>query len=190
MPFIPNLITFKMFKRSFNGSTTYSAFLCCFLFLLTGCATCKYATKDVASIPPDVKTFRVNYLENRANYVNPQLTPQVTEKLKQKIIGQTRLRQSNNDDAHYDISGSLTEYSVSTTGIANQTASLNRLTVSFHLVFKNNLDPKKNVEADISRSYDFNAEQSLTQYETSSTHFNDIIKNLVDEIFNKVFINW
>ncbi len=169
-------------------STNLTTILLALFFLLTGCATCKYATKDPASIPPDVKTFRVNYLENRANYVNPQLTPQVTEKLKQKIIGQTRLRQTNSDDAHYDISGMLTEYSVSTTGISGQTASLNRLTVSFHLVLKNNLDQKKNIETDISRSYDFDATKSLTDYETG--HFNEIIKNLVEEIFNKIFINW
>lgn len=173
----------------FEGKVTTSALtLFAFLFLLTGCATCKYSTKDVASIPPDVKTFRVNYLENRANYVNPQLMPQVTEKLKQKIIGQTRLRQSNNDDAHYDINGMLTDYSVTTSGVSGQNSSLNRLTVSFHLVFKNNLDPKKNVETDISRSYEFSSDKSLNQEETEK--FTEIIKNLVDEIFNKVFINW
>src|SRR5450432_3813794 len=152
-----------------NRTTRLAATMLAFLFMLTGCATCKYATKDVASIPPDVKTFRVNYLENRANYVNPQITPQVTEKLKQKIIGQTRLRQSNKDDADYDISGTLTDYSVSTTGISNQQASLNRLNVSFHLIFKNNLDQKKNIETDISRSYDFPASQNLSDYE--SAHF-------------------
>lgn len=173
---------------TFKDRSGYSLLFILTFFLLTGCATCKYSTKDVASIPADVKTFRVNYLENRANYVNPQITPQVTEKLKQKIIGQTRLRQSNGDDAHYDISGSLTDYSLTTTGISNQSASLNRLTVSFHLILKNNLDEKKNLETDISRSYDFRADQSLTDYEQS--HFNEIIKNLVEEIFNKIFINW
>ena len=177
-----------MLMNSPFRSTNPALFLLALFFLLTGCATCKYATKDSASIAPDVKTFKVNYLENRANYVNPIISPQLTEKLKQKIIGQTRLRQTNNDDAHYDIGGTLTEYSVSTTGIANQTASLNRLTVTFHLVFKNNLDQKKNLETDISRNYDFKADESLTQFETGN--LNDIIKNLVEEIFNKVFINW
>ena len=163
-------------------------FIVSLLFMVTGCATCKYSTKDVSPIPPEIKTFRVNYLENRANYVNPQITPQVTEKLKQKIIGQTRLRQVNGDEAHYDISGYLTDYSVTTTGITNQNASTNRLNVSFHLVLKNTLDQKKDIETDITRSYDFDAQLSLTQAE--SKLFTDIIKNLVDEIFNKIFVNW
>lgn len=158
------------------------------VFISFNCATCKYSTRDTSPIPQEIKTFRVNYLENKARYVNPQLTPQVTERLKQKIIGQTRLRQTNSDDAHYDISGYLSDYSVTTTGIANQNASTNRLNVSFHLIFKNTLDQKKDFETDISRTYDFDAQLSLPQAEARLGE--DIIKNLVDEIFNKIFSNW
>lgn len=164
-------------------------FIFCFFLLVTfNYATCKYSTRDTSPIPVEVKTFRVNYLENKARYVNPTLTPQVTERLKQKIIGQTRLRQTNNDDAHYDIGGYLTDYSVTTTGIANQNATTNRLTVGFHLIFKNTLDQTKDFETDVSRSYDFNAQLTLPQAEASLA--NDIVKNLVDEIFNKIFSNW
>ena len=159
-----------------------------FLFFALCFATCKYSTKDTSPIPTEVKTFRVNYLENKARYVNPTITPQVTEKLKQKIIGQTRLRQTNGDDAHYDISGYLSDYSVTTSGIANQSASTNRLNVSFHLVFKNTLDPTKDFEADVTNNYDFNAQKTLTDEEPLV--INDIVKNLVDGIFNKIFSNW
>ena len=47
----------------------------------------------------------VNYFENKAQFVNSQLSPKLTEKLKEKIIGTTRLKQTNNEDADYDISG-------------------------------------------------------------------------------------
>ncbi len=161
---------------------------CCLLLATLSYATCKYSTKDTSPIPPDVKTFRVNYLENKARYVNPQLTPTLTEKLKQKIIGQTRLRQINGDEAHYDISGYISDYSVTTTGITNQNATTNGLNISFHLVFKNTLDQKLDLETDITNNYDFNAQLSLQQAETQLA--NDIIKNLVDGIFNKIFSNW
>lgn len=164
------------------------AILCILVLNIFSYATCKYSTKDTAPIPAEVKTFRVNYLENKARYVNPQLTPQVTEKLKQKIIGQTRLRQTNSDDAHYDISGYLSDYSVTTTGISGQTASTNRLNVTFHLVFKNTLDEKKNFEADVTSNYDFSAQLTLPDAETQ---LNDqIVKNITDAIFNKIFSNW
>ncbi|MEO8766358.1 MAG: LPS assembly lipoprotein LptE [Ginsengibacter sp.] len=158
------------------------------LFFTMSFATCKYSTKDTAPIPPEVKTFRVNYLENKARYVNPQITPAITEKLKQKIIGQTRLRQTNNDDAHYDISGYLSDYSVTTTGVSGQTASTNRLNVTFHLIFKNTLDDKKSLETDVTSNYDFSAGKTLPDVESQIS--DQIVKNVTDAIFNKIFSNW
>ncbi len=162
--------------------------VCLLLIACFNFSTCKYGFKDTSPIPAEVKTFRVNYLENKAQYVNPQLSIQLTEKLKQKIIGTTRLQQTNTDDAHYDISGYVSQYTVTTTGISNNNASVNRLSVGFHLIFKNTLDEKKNNEWDISRNFDFSATQTLSQIESSLTA--DIVKGITDEIFNKIFSNW
>ncbi len=151
-------------------------------------ATCKYSFNDASPIPIEVKTFRVNYLENKASYVNPQLSPQLTERVKLKIIGTTRLRQTNDDNSDYDISGYVSQYSTSTISITGTNSSGNRLTVGFHLIFKNNLDEKKNFEADIMRTFDFDANISLSQAEAGLT--TDIVKNLTDDIFNKIFSNW
>ena len=161
----------------------------CGLLMAVFCfATCKYSFKDTSPIPEEIKTFRINYFENKARYVNPQLSPQLTEKMKQKIIGNTRLRQINDDNAHYDISGYVSDYNVTTSGISGNNASTNRLSVSFHLVFKNTLDDKKNFETDLSNNFDFPATQTLEQAQAAL--FPDIIKNIVDAIFNKIFSNW
>ena len=154
---------------------------CCF-------ATCKYGTKDVSPIPADIKTFRVNYFQNKARYVNPQVTPKLTEDLKQKIIGQTRLRQVNDDDANYDISGYLSDYSVTTSGVANQAAGTNRLNVTFHLIFKNNVNPKQNFETDFTNNYDFDARMTLPQEEAALG--DKLIKNITEAIFTRIFSNW
>jgi hypothetical protein len=151
-------------------------------------STCKYGFKDTAPIPVEVKTFRVNYLENKAQYINTQLSPQLTEQLKQKIRNTTRLNQTNSDDSHYDISGTVTQYYTSTVSISNNNSSGNRLTVGFHLVFKNTLDDKKNFEADLTRTFDFDARLSLQDAERTLNE--SIVKNIVDEIFNKIFSNW
>ncbi|MEP7165375.1 MAG: LPS assembly lipoprotein LptE [Ferruginibacter sp.] len=161
---------------------------CIFLLTVFSFATCKYSFKDTSPIPPEIKTFRVNYLENKAQYVNTQLSPQLTEKLKQKIINTTRLRQTNDEDAHYDISGFVSQYFTSTVSISGNNANGNRLTVGFHLVFRNTLDEKKNLETDLLSTFDFPATQSLTEAE--ATLNNDIVKNIVDAIFNKIFSNW
>jgi hypothetical protein len=154
------------------------------LILFSGC----YTFKDIGSIPKEVKTFRVNYIENRARYINPQLSPQLTDKLRQKITSQTRLSGVQSDDAHYDIYGQVTGYNVTTSGISNQQAATQRLTVTVHLNFKNTLDPSKNFEADVSRNFDFSATLTLTQAEAQLNE--TIIKNMVDEIFNRIFSNW
>src|SRR5262249_50041098 len=97
-----------------------------FLAISSIYSTCSYTFKDV-SIPAEVKTAKVNYIENRARFVNPQLSPQLTDKLRQKIISQTRLTLVNGDDAHYEISGTVTDFSVTTSGISGQQASSNNL---------------------------------------------------------------
>ena len=157
-------------------------------FFLFNYASCKYSFKDSAPIPIEIKNFRVQYLENKAQYVNSQLSNSLTERLKQKVLNTTRLKQTNDDDAHYDISGYVSQYYTSTVSIQNNNSSGNRLTVGFHLVFKNTLDATKNFETDLTRTFDFPANNSLSEAESTLTP--EIVKNLTDEIFNKIFSNW
>jgi len=161
-----------------------------FLLITFSFATCKYSFKDTSPIPADITTFRVNLFGNRARYINPTVAPQLTEKLRQKIISQTRLRETKNDDANYDISGYVSDYSVVTSGVANQSAGTNRLNVTFHLIFKNTVDPDpaKSFETDLTTNYDFAA--SLTLQQAESSLMDNILKNVTDAIFNKIFSNW
>lgn len=153
------------------------------LFFLGGC----YSFKDV-SIPPEVKTARVNFIENKAPYVNPQLSPTLTDRLRQKVNNQTRLTLVQNDDAHYDISCTIRNYTVTTAGVSQQQAATNRLVITVRINFKNRLDDKASFDADISRNFDFNANLSLQQAEAQLA--DQIVQNLTDEIFNRIFSNW
>lgn len=156
-----------------------------FLLLLNSCSV--YRFRDV-SIDPEIKTVKVNFIENKARYVNPQLSPQLSDKLRQKINNQTRLTQIQGDDAHYEISGFISDYSVTTSGISNQQAASQRLNVSVHIILKNRLNDEKSFEADVSRNFDFSATLSLDQAQAQLT--STIIQNLTDEIFNRIFSNW
>jgi Lipopolysaccharide-assembly len=176
----------RVIRKGVAIPAAYSWLLAALLF-----SSC-YTFKDI-SIPPEVKTVKVNFFENKARIINPQLSQKLTDRLRQKVVGQTRLSQTNSDEAHYDVSGYISDYNVSTSGISQGSggrsqSSINRLNVSVHLVFKNRLDETKNFEADLSRNVDFPATQSLSQAEASIT--DDIVKNLVDEIFNRIFSNW
>lgn len=155
------------------------------LFFLTGCKV--YSFKD-AIIPSDVKTVKIGFFENKARYVNPQLAPKLTDKLLSKITSQTKLTRTNNDDAHYIINGTITNYDPSqTVGVTAQQSSINRLTVTVHIILKKTLE-NKTEEFDVSRSFDYSANLTLQQAEGQLQ--DEILRNLTDEIFNRIFSNW
>ncbi len=156
--------------------------------LLTTITSCGiYSFKDVSIDYMKIKTIKIGFFENKARYINPQLSPKLTDKIQQKIVGQTKLSRTNNDDANLQISGYISEYSVSTSAISAKEATGNRLTVGVHLVVKNTVDNKTD-EYDISRNFDFSANLSLQQAETGIQ--DEMIRTLTDEIFNRIFSNW
>ena len=82
--------------------------IACLFFLLPLAFSCKiYSFRDVSIDYNKIKTIKIGFIENRARIVNPQLSPQLTDKLQQKIVNQTRLTRTNSDDAHYQTSGSI-----------------------------------------------------------------------------------
>ena len=153
--------------------------------LLSGCNVYKF---NQASIPPEIKTIYVRFIDNKARYNNPQLSPQLTDKLRQKIVSQTRLTQVNNDNADYDVSGYISQYDVSTSGISNQQVSTNRLTVAVSLTLVDRKTGKEPRNISASRSFDFSASLTLDQAQRQLN--DDIVRNLTDEIFNQLFSNW
>lgn len=163
----------------------YLLFTTLLLISITSCGV--YSFKD-ANIPDNVKTVKIGFVENKARYVNPQLAPMLTDKLQQKIIGQTKLTRTNSDDAHYQIFATITNYDPSqTVGVSSQQATTNRLTVTVHVVLKKTLDNKEQ-EFDVSRNFDFSANLSLNQAENQL--MDEILRSITDDIFNQIFSNW
>lgn len=161
-----------------------TALLVSLMSLSVGCGV--YSFKDV-SIPDSVKTIRVQFIENRAPYVNPQLSPNLTEGVRRKIVNQTRLTQTNADNAHYDVSGEIRDYSVSTSAISDQREVNNRLTVSVHIILYNSLSDTRQ-EFDVSRNFEFPANTSLQAAEARL--LDEMVKSLSEDIFNRLFSNW
>jgi hypothetical protein len=152
-----------------------------------------YSFADV-SIPDSIKTVRVNFFENRAPYINPQLSPTLTERVRQRIINQTKLTQTKSDNADYDITATITNYSISTSGISNtgqnnrREASMNNLNVGLTVTLRNQRSGADPQEYQISRSFPFSA--GLTLQAAEARLLDDILTNLTDDIFNRIFSNW
>ncbi|MFY8127091.1 MAG: LPS assembly lipoprotein LptE [Chitinophagaceae bacterium] len=154
--------------------------------LLTACGV--YSFRDVTIDYSKIKTIKIGFIENKARYVNPQLSPKLTDKIQQKITNQTKLSRTNNDDAHLQITGYISNYDATqTVGISNGQTNTNRLTVSVHIVLRNTVE-NKTEEFDVSRNFDFAASLSLQQAENQL--LDEVVRNLTDEIFNKIFSNW
>ena len=172
-------------------SRGYKITLACFgmisacLFLLPGCGIYKF---NDAVLPTNIKTIKINYIDNKARYVNPQAAPKFYDKIQQKIIGNTKITRSTSDDADYVLSGVITTYDgTQTVGVSSQQASTNRLTVTLHMVWRNNKD-QKTEEFDVTRSFDYSASKAFQTAEAEL--LDEVVRSLTDDIFNRMFSNW
>ncbi len=158
------------------------------VLLLLGTSSCLRVTFTGASIHPDAKTFSVKYFDNNATLINPTLSKRLTEKLQDKIMGQTRLTMVNaNADMAFE--GEITGYTLQPVAIqGNQTAQLTQLTVTINVRFFNKLDESKNFETRFTRYQQFSTSQSLAAVEDGLIE--TITEELVDDIFNKALVNW
>jgi hypothetical protein len=142
-----------------------------------------------ASIPPNAKTVVISDFPNMAPLVNPNLSPSLGEALRDRFLGQTSLILVETT-ADLEFSGTITGYSTKPMGIkaGSDQAAQNRLTVSIKVKFVNRLDPKADFESSFSRYRDYESSNQLSDVEDQLVE--EIIEELVDDIFNKSVVNW
>lgn len=151
-------------------------------------SSCLRVTFSGASIPPEAKSFSVQYFENNASLVQPILSQTMTEKLRDKILGQTQLNMlSSNSDMAFE--GEITSYILQPVAIqGNETAQLTQLTITINVRFFNRIDDSKNFESRFSRYKQFSSSSNFASIEESLIE--SIVEELVEDIFNKAFVNW
>jgi hypothetical protein len=141
-----------------------------------------------ASIPEDVKTVSIKTFQNFAPLANVNLTQTLTEALKDKFISQTNLDLVINDgDLQFE--GTITGYKVTAVAIqGNETAALNRLSITVKVKFVNTKNEKQDFESSFTRYADFESSQNLSSVEDALIQ--DINDQLTQDIFNKAVSNW
>jgi hypothetical protein len=154
--------------------------------LLGGCKI-KY-TFTGASISPDVKTISIQYFQNRANLVQPGLSQYITDALIDKCKAQTSLGIVNGlGDVNFE--GEITDYSTTPlTVAADAQAATNRFTISVKVKFTNSVQPEYSYEQIFSRYEDYNSNLDLSSVEKDLSE--KIVELLIEDIFNKAFVNW
>ena len=154
-------------------------------FVLTGCGVYSFTG---ASVPPEAKTVSVQYFPNNANLVYPMLSSMLTNTLRDYFMNQTTLSEiANNGDLA--IEGEIVGYETAPTAITgDQTAALNRLTITVNVRFFNRFDETKNFEQKFSQYEDYPSSQDLNSVQ--ETLSNTIVEKLCEDIFNKAVVNW
>ncbi len=155
--------------------------------LLGGCSIVNYSFSGT-SIQPDVKTVTINYFDYKALKVNPNLSNDLTEALKDKFRKLTKLEQVEMD-GDLDLQGEVTGYEVRAAAVtANEVAAQNRLTVTVKLKFTNRKYPEDDFEKSFSAYSDYDSTNSLDAVE--STLCQEIIDKLVEDMFNASVAQW
>ena len=159
--------------------------LCLFIILTNGCNIYSFSG---ASIPEKANTISIHYIENQADLIQPTLSNNLTESLIQKWQTETTLiMQKTNGDLQFF--GKIIEYKVQPIAIQNnETAAQNRLTISVEINYINTINNSDNFKQNFIHYSDFNSDENFLEME--ETLNNIIIENLVEDIFNKAFMNW
>ena len=154
------------------------------LLAAVGCTV----TFSGASVTPEMKTVSVQYFPNNAPLVQPTLSQTLTEALKERLIGETSLNLvEQNGDLSFE--GSITNYSITPVAIQqNETAAMNRLTITIRVIFINNIDEKLSYETKFLRYEDYPSTSDISSVEDEL--IKTINDQLVEDIFNKALVNW
>jgi len=141
-----------------------------------------------ARIAPEVKTLSIQYFQNRASLVQPGLSQSLTDALIDKCKAQTNLGMvSEAGDVNFE--GEITDYTTRPlTVAADAQAATNRFTITVKVRFTNVIEPDLSYEQSFSRyeDYDSNLDLSAVEQELSVK----IVDLIVEDIFNKAFVNW
>lgn len=152
-------------------------------------SSCGIYSFSGTSIQPDVQTITINFIEYKAQRVNPSLSNDLTEALKERFRKMTRLEQVEMD-GDMEITGSIVGYDVAASSVtANEIAASNRLTVTVSLSFQDRKYPEEDFENKSFSAYaEYNSENSLDAVESSLCQ--EIVDKLVEDIFNACVAQW
>lgn len=156
----------------------------CICISLTGCGIYSFTGADIG----EAKTISIKQFPSYAPLAQPTLSQNFTETLRDKFISQTNL---NLVDKGGDlrIEGTITGYETRPVSIqSNETAALNRLTITISVSYTNTLDDTKSFETSFTRFADFESTVSLSSVQDQLEE--EINTQLVQDIFNKSVINW
>lgn len=157
------------------------------LLIVVGC-TVSYKFTGASIDYTKVKTISMAQFQNRAPYQWAPMATMLNEELNNAFVQQTKLQQvARNGDLHLD--GEITAYDQFNKSISSDGySSLVQLKLTVNVRFTNNTNHDEDFERSFSATRDFDASQSLDSVQEDLV--TQMIKEIVDAIFNAAVANW
>ncbi len=157
------------------------------LVTLAGCKSCGYSLSGI-NIPPDVKSISVQFFPNKAALINPVLSQKFTEQLKDKFLKETSLTLINNN-GDFRISGEITNYRIEPAAVTSATGTAkNKFTMAVKIIFECPSHKDLNFTEEITKFSQFDAKDNFQSVENTLSE--DLSKQIIQEVFNKVALKW
>lgn len=152
-------------------------------------SSCKVSYSFSGANTGSLSTVSVQYFQDRSNLAPVNLPQAFTDALRDFIQRQSKLKLTN-DLGEANFEGEIRIYDgqrpVALSG--NDQASLNRFTIAVNVKYTNAQDPKQNFEQTFSQYQDYDSRRSFPEVEAELT--GEIVKLIVEDIFNRAFVNW
>lgn len=152
---------------------------------LSGCSIYSFTGGSTG----DAETIQVDYFPNNAILVEPVVSQKFTLALQDLFIRQTNLKSTRaGGDLHFE--GEISDYKIlPVSATAEQTAALNRLSISVRVRFFNKLIPDDDFEKTFSFFSDFDANAQLSGSVLEDA-LNEIFERITQDIFNASVAKW
>ncbi len=162
--------------------------LCCALLLCVTACKISYTFNNATIDYTKIQSITIKDFPNQAPLVYPPLSQMLTEEVKDLFTRQTRLQiiQANGD---LDLEGEITGYDLAPMAVKEDAyASQTRLTITLRVRYANRVTPEDDFEQSFSAYREFDANRMLTDVQDELCR--EIIKELVDQIYNSTVANW
>lgn len=158
---------------------------------VSSCFSLRYDFKGGVTIPPHIKTFSVQYFDNRAQLVEPTFSQKFTDELRQYIESNTNLRYVRGM-GDIDFSGTISTYQItpqafSSTGGQDQ-AAMTRFSIGIKATYTDVKEPDNDFDKTVSGYREFESTTSFSSVEESLSE--EIREEIIEQLFNAAFVNW
>ena len=160
-----------------------------YLLLLAGIFqySCSISLSGV-QVPVEVNTFNVEYIPNNAQIIVPTLSQEVTDQLIEKVLRETRLK-LDTDNPDLIFTGEIVDYDITSQApTAGQNTSLNRLDIRVKIEFSNPEDDEAGWTQNFTNFQNFDPSENLADVQDDLIA--TILKDIVEDIYQKAFTNW